>query len=70
LATEHKVSVNTIKNDAAFAKAVDTVAATVGTAARQAILARDTKVTRQEVKKLASIASASPQTAKHVVAAV
>jgi protein gp37 len=69
LATTHAVSPRTIKNDMAFARHVDTVAAAVPEA-RKTILARDTKVTRHEVKELALIATASPQTARHVVAAV
>lgn len=66
LAHEHEVSPKTIRNDATFAAAVDTVAAVVPEA-RQAILARDTKVSRQEVKGLGVLAKANPQTAKHVL---
>jgi hypothetical protein len=49
LALEHKVSRETIKRDSAFASAVDTVSAAVPDA-RQAILSRDTKVGKQEVR--------------------
>jgi len=53
LATEHKVTDRTIRNDSSFATAVDTVAAAVP-GAKQALLARDTKVGKQEVQKLAT----------------
>jgi len=69
LAEQHKVGEATIKRDMAFARNVDTVAAAVPEA-KQALLARDAKVGKQEVQKLATIAAASPQTAKHVVEAV
>ena len=52
LAAEHKVSRQTIHNDATFATAVDRVTIAVGLDAKHAILARDTKLGRQEVKQL------------------
>ena len=70
LAAEHKVNERTIKRDAAFARAVDTIADVAGPEARQTILSRDTKVTQHEVKTLATIAKANPQTATHVLDAV
>ena len=67
LAEQHKVGARTIKRDAAFSRSVDTVAEAVGPEARQTILARDTKVARQDMQKLADIATSNPQTAQHVV---
>jgi hypothetical protein len=55
LAAEHHVSRQTIRRDAAFATAVDTVAA-VAPDARQALLARDTKISREGVVQLAELA--------------
>lgn len=66
LAEKHKVAAKTIQRDAAYAAHVDTITDAVPDA-KQTILARDTKVGRQEVKQLATIAAKSPQTAKHVV---
>jgi len=66
LAEEYKVTRQTICNDTTFATAVDTVTAAVPEA-KQALLSRDTKVGKQEVRKLADIATANPQTATHVV---
>ena len=67
LAEQHKVGARTIQRDAAFSRSVDTVAEAVGPEARQTILARDTKVARQDMQKLADIATSNPQTAQHVV---
>jgi protein gp37 len=67
LAEEHKVARQTIRNDAQYATAIDTVAQAIGPQARKTILARDTKVAKKDVPKLAKIAKASPQTAKHVI---
>jgi hypothetical protein len=53
LADEFKVSARTVRNDAAFAKAVDTVAQNCGPGARQQILSGDSPLTRQEVIALA-----------------
>ncbi len=65
LAAVHRVSEKTLRNDAQYARSVDAIAAVIPDA-RQALLARDTKVSRQDVSKLATLASASPQAAKHV----
>jgi hypothetical protein len=70
LARQHHVAEKTIRNDAAFAKAVDTIADAVGPDARQAILARDAKVTQKDVTRLATLAKQNPQTATHVLKAV
>jgi hypothetical protein len=67
LGNDHNVSPDTIKRDAAFAAAVDTVAE-VAPEAKQDILSRDTKLTRKDVKALAGIAQDSPQDAKKVLA--
>ena len=69
LADEHKVAVQTIKRDAAYAKAVDAVAEVIP-AAKVAMLTRDSKLTRQDVNNLAKVARESPQAAQHVFAAV
>jgi hypothetical protein len=67
LAAAHGVSKNTIARDAVYAKAIDTLAEVVGPEARHALLARDTKVSQQDVKALAKIA---PYAAEEVLAAV
>ena len=69
LAEEHKVAVRTIKNDAAFAKAVDAIAE-VSPEAKQAIFPSDAKIAREDVKALVNIAKDSPQAAKNVLDAV
>jgi hypothetical protein len=74
LAAEHNVSAKTIKNDAAFARAVDDIAAAVGgeegQGVRQAILARATKVTHDDVKALAEVATQDAALARDALAAV
>jgi hypothetical protein len=70
LADQHKVGKATIERDGAYARAVDTIAAAVGPEARQAILARQTKVTQQDVKALAKIATQHAHTAKEALDAV
>ena len=70
LAAQHHVAEKTIRNDAAYAKAIDTIAATVGLEARQTLLARETKVTQQEVKTLAKVATTHALTAKEALEAV
>jgi hypothetical protein len=69
LGNDHNVSPDTIKRDAAFAAAVDTIAE-VAPEAKQAILSHDTKLARDDVKALASLAKDSPQAAKNVLAEV
>jgi hypothetical protein len=63
----HKVAEKTIRNDSAYARDVDLIAAAVGPEARQSLLARETKVTKRDVRKLAQIAKDNPQTGKHVL---
>jgi phage N-6-adenine-methyltransferase len=63
LAAQHHVSEPTIKRDGAYAAAVETLAAVLGAEARQAILARDLQLTKQDVPLLAALVSASPERA-------
>jgi hypothetical protein len=70
LATQHKVSEPTIKRDGAYAQAVDTIAEVAGPEARQALLARETTLTQQEVKQLADVAKVSPATVQEVMMTV
>jgi hypothetical protein len=67
LAQVYKVGEKTIRNDSAYARDVDVIAAAVGPEARQSLLARETKVTKRDVRKLAQIAKDNPQTGKHVL---
>jgi N6-adenosine-specific RNA methylase IME4 len=55
LADEFKVGARTIRNDAAFAAAVDTLATTVGPAFRDRVLTRGSRVTRGSVIELAAL---------------
>jgi hypothetical protein len=70
LASQHKVAEKTIRNDAAYAQAVDAIAELAGPEARQVLLARETKITQQEVKQLADVAKVSPPTVQEVMASV
>ena len=70
LADRHKVGKATIERDAAYARAVDTIAEAVGPEIRQAILARDAKIGRQDVRMLAAMVTTSPESAKEVIEAV
>jgi protein gp37 len=70
LARSHHVTQGAISKDAKFARSVDAIASAAGPEARQTILARDTKLGRQEVHKLADIARSQPQTARNVLAQV
>ncbi len=66
LAAEFKVSAPTIKRDGRFAEAVDAIAAALP-AAREAILRRDTRFSRSDVKVLAAVAQESPARAKDAI---
>lgn len=66
LAAKHKVDQKTILNDAKFARSVDAIAEAAGDDARDALLARNTKLERQDVNKLGDIARANPRTAKNL----
>jgi hypothetical protein len=70
LAQHHKVSEKTIRNDAVYAKAIDTLADVAGPEARQALLSRETKVTQKEVKALAKVAMKDTHTAREALDAV
>jgi phage N-6-adenine-methyltransferase len=70
LASQHKVSKATIERDANYARNIDTLAETIGSEVRQTLLARETKVTQQDVKTLAKIATTHAPVAKETLAAV
>jgi hypothetical protein len=61
VAKQHHVDESTIRRDAKFARAVDIIACAVGDAAKDAILRGEVKIGRQEVQKLAEIATAGLQ---------
>jgi hypothetical protein len=56
LAQQYKVSVRTIKNDARFTDAVDTLGRSLGNEVKQIILTRDRGLTRKDVFSLAKVA--------------
>jgi hypothetical protein len=64
LARHHKVTQQTISLDAKFARSVNAITDAAGIDSRHAILARDTKLGRADVHKLADIARALPQIAR------
>ena len=64
LAEEYKVSEPTIKRDAAFAQAVDTLTSRLGEDVRQKILSRDAELNKGETVRLAQIANFEPEKAK------
>jgi hypothetical protein len=70
LATEHGVSRNTIARDGVYAAAVETLAEVLGPDARQAILAGDLALTKQDVPVLAALVEASPEVADQAKAAL
>ena len=70
LAAQYKVGHATIERDGAYARAVDAIAEVAGPEARQALLARETKITQQEVKQLADVAKVSPPTAQEAMKGV
>jgi hypothetical protein len=53
IAEKHKVSERTVYSATKFTRAIDAIADAAGNGARDAILKRDVKITRQEVQKLA-----------------
>jgi phage N-6-adenine-methyltransferase len=61
LAQHHKVSEPTIKRDGAYARAVDTIAETVGPEARLALLSRGMRLTQPEVKVLGELLAETPE---------
>ena len=70
LANLYKVGTATIERDGAYARAIDAIVEVAGPEARRTLLARDTKMTQQEVKELADVASISPPTVQEVMASV
>jgi hypothetical protein len=70
LADQHLVGTATIERDGAYARAIDAIAEVAGPEARQALLARETKLTQQEVKQLADVANVSPATVQEVMKSV
>jgi hypothetical protein len=64
LGEEYKVGAATIRRDGRFTAAVDSIAANCGARAKQAILARDTGLTRGAVARLAKM---SPEEQKAVL---
>lgn len=67
LADEFKVSERTIRNDATFAAAVDTLTETLGDDVRADILGREARLTKTDTQHLAEIAVSNPETAKTIV---
>jgi hypothetical protein len=65
IAKEHQVGEATIKRDAAFTRAVDTVTKAAGPSARATLLTQGHKVTRVAVQRLAQIVASSPKTAQN-----
>jgi hypothetical protein len=70
LAAQYKVGSATIERDAVYAKAIDTLAEVAGPEVREALLSRETKVTQQDVKALAKIATQFPHMAKQALDAI
>ena len=61
LAAEYKVGSRTIRRDAQYAKAVDTLADVVGEEVRTDLLSRGVKLTKRDTLKLAKEASVNPE---------
>ncbi len=61
LAKEYKVGSRTIKNDAQYASAVDTLAEALGEDVRPSLLSRGVKLTKRDTLKLAKEASVNPE---------
>ena len=70
IAHEHQVSEKTVRRNATFAQAVNTITTALSPAVRPAIIGPEAKIARQDVQHLATIAHASPQSAQHVLEAV
>lgn len=66
LAVELGVSAPTVRRDGKFAEAMDTIAETLGPEARQEILSREAKLTRQDVSVLADVAEQEPEKAREI----
>ena len=61
LAAEYKVTGRTIKRDAQYASAVDTLAEALGEDVRPSLLSRGVKLTKRDTLKLAKEASVNPE---------
>jgi hypothetical protein len=61
LGKEYKVGAGTIRRDARFASAVDTLADTVGDGIRTSILSRNARLTKTKTLELAQIAKKQPE---------
>jgi hypothetical protein len=70
LAQDYQVSEKTIRNDFAYSKALDTLADAVGKEVRDQVRDHDRKLTQQDVKVLAKIATQSPYAAKQAIDSV
>ena len=76
LAREFRVTDRTIKRDAVYAKAIDTVAEVLAPAPEKTgetlktILARESKINKQDTVKLATIATKAPEEARAIVQAI
>jgi ParB-like chromosome segregation protein Spo0J len=70
LAQEHQVSEKTIRNDFAYSTALDTLADTVGKEVLPQMRDRDRKLTQQDVKALAKMATKWPSKAREALDAV
>jgi hypothetical protein len=70
LAQDYQVLEKTIRNDFAYSKALDTLAETVGKEVLPQMRDRDHKLTQQDVKTLAKIATQHPYAASEAIAAV
>ena len=70
LAQEHKRSEKTIRNDFAYAKARDTLAQAVGKAVWDTVPDHEHKLTQQDVKALAKMATQHARTAQEALSAV
>ena len=67
VAKQHAVvGQRTVKNDAKFTRAVDAIGVAAGESAKQNILNGNSGMGREEVQKLAEIATAQPEAAKNV----
>ena len=66
-AKELKVSEKTVRNNANFAEAVDSIEQQIGTAAKQKILQRGTNIPKKDITKLAAIAERRPDVAAQII---
>jgi len=67
VAEELKVSEKTVRNDGNFTESVDKIEKNLGKQAKSKILSRQTKVAKQDVKKLAEVAEVMPEIAEKII---